>query len=258
MRRRKPHILLTNDDGIYAPGLAALKKALERMADVCVVAPDAEQSAVGHSVTLSHPLRVREVRLGRRLFGHAVDGAPADCVKLGILQILKKSPDLVVSGINLGANAGINVLYSGTVAAAIEGAMFGIPALAVSLEVRDAPDFAYAAQVAAKLARKMLEMPAGRGLLLNLNVPALPRRRIKGVRLTRQCKAVWRERYERRTDPRGRTYYWIVGELEPSEQDRETDVAVLGRGYCSITPLQFDLTDREAFEKLQSLALTDL
>ncbi|NOZ21090.1 MAG: 5'/3'-nucleotidase SurE [Planctomycetes bacterium] len=243
-------ILLTNDDGIHAPGLLALKNELSRTAEVDVVAPMAEQSAVGHSITLHRPLRVIEIERDGELVGYGVNGAPADCVKLALAELLDERPDVVVSGINLGANVGVNVLYSGTVAAAIEGAMFGIPSLAVSIEIEDRPQFDPAARIVGKLIRKMPLAELGDHVILNVNVPAIPPSRIKGVKVTRQSVRAPEEAFDRRTDPRGRYYYWITADFDGLAEEEGTDVNALRDGYVSITPLHFDMTRHTLLQKL--------
>jgi len=245
-------ILVTNDDGIYAPGLLALQQALVKVGRTIVVAPLLEQSAVGHGITLSHPLRVMEVERDGKLFGYGVTGLPADCVKLALREILDKPPDFVVSGINVGANVGINVLYSGTVAAAIEGSMFGIPSIAASVEMIDRPEFDTAAAVVRGLVAQLAALhPSKRAILLNVNVPSRKREDIKGIRVTRQSRSISHESYDRRTDPRGRRYYWITAEVSGPDEEG-TDVAALQKGYVSVTPLQYDLTDYELFTELKN------
>ena len=248
--RRTLHILLTNDDGIYAPGIAALHKALRRVGAVSVVAPAVEQSAVGHSITLAHPLRVIEAERRGKFFGYGVSGAPADCVKLAVLELLKRSVDLIVSGINLGSNAGVNALYSGTVAAAVEGVMLGIPGIAVSMDFCQRPKFGPAAEIARRLVKAVVRRGLRPDMLLNVNIPALPLRRIKGVRVTPQSRRMPPEGFERRTDPMGRHYYWIKpwGRYDGEE---DTDVCALRKGYVAITPLQYDLTSQTLLKELR-------
>jgi 5'-nucleotidase len=249
--RRRVHILLTNDDGIYAPGIAALHKALARLGKVSVVAPVAEQSAVGHTITLVHPLRVVEATRRGKFFGYGVSGAPADCVKLAVLELLKRPVDLVVSGINLGSNAGVNALYSGTVAAAVEGVMLGIPSVAVSMEFSERPDFGPPARIAQLLISRVMKGGLRRDMLLNVNVPALPLRRIKGIEVSPQSRYMPAEGFERRTDPMGDHYYWIKPWGRYGDSEAGTDVHVLKKGYVAITPLHYDLTNRSLLEELR-------
>jgi 5'-nucleotidase len=215
------------------------------------VAPDRERSAVGHAVTMTEPLRAwRETWPdGRDVF--VVDGTPADCVKIGVKALLERRPDAVVSGINLGGNAGVNVIYSGTVSAATEATILGIPAAAISLDTYADADFGPAARVAAWVVGKVLRDGLPPGVMLNVNVPALPVRSINGVRITRQSGAVLEDRYEERHDPRGRRYFWLAGErmVAPDPRD-DDDITALEEGYVSITPIHYDLTDDAARERL--------
>ncbi|MFW6108386.1 MAG: 5'/3'-nucleotidase SurE [bacterium] len=245
-------ILLTNDDGIHAPGLAALRDAVADLGETVVVAPDIERSGVAHSITLAHPLRIRKVYRDDTLFGYGVNGAPADCVKLGCDQILGDRPDLLLSGINLGPNAAINILYSGTVAGAIEGAVLGIPSVALSLAEVDEPNFPQAAAVARELIERLAPDALDPRTVLNVNIPGLPRTDIRGVRVTHQSRTGYDDYYDRRTDPWGRDYYWITGELQRHfEHEPDSDLRALRDGYVSITPLHFDLTDYEALPALR-------
>jgi len=249
-------ILVTNDDGIMAPGLMALRRALADLGQVAVVAPTVPQSAVGHSITLTDPIRAHRVDLGDGVVGQGVEGSPADCVKLAVLELLDEPPDLVASGVNLGANVGINVLYSGTVAAAVEGVFFGVPSFAVSIEDSDSPDFEGAARIARRLIDQWLARDAGRATLLNVNVPDLSRGTPKGVRVAGQSLKGWREGWERRSDPRGRTYYWMVGDPEREEEGADSDAAALAEGYVTVTPLRFDLTDHDRLDEVGGWGLT--
>jgi 5'-nucleotidase len=247
-------ILLTNDDGVYAPGLQALRVELLKLGDVTVVAPVGEQSAVGHSITLLTPLIVQEVLDGnQRPMGWAVEGRPADCVKLALMELLPEPPDIIVSGLNAGANAGINVLYSGTVAAAIEGAFFQRPSIAVSLEYsKPKPlDFPRAAELARKVIEQALEQTLAVNALLNINIPSLDRGPIRGVRVVPQNVAPYRERFDRRVDPRGRVYFWSGPDFGCPEPHPDTDVTALAEGYITVTPLQFNLTHAVMLEKLK-------
>jgi 5'-nucleotidase len=236
-------ILLTNDDGIYAPGLRALRAELQKIGDVTVVAPASEQSAVGHSITLLNPLLVQEVREEDDFIGYAVEGRPADCVKLGLVQLLKERPDVLVSGINAGSNAGINVLYSGTVAAAVEGAFFGVTSIAVSLSLPEATQYPYAARIARQVVEDILRRKPPAGELFNVNLPEL-KQAPRGVRVAEQGLAFYKEWYDERTDPRGRKYYWLLPDNLTPQGEADSDLAALAEGYVTVTPLQFDLTDR--------------
>ncbi|KHE93801.1 MAG: 5'/3'-nucleotidase SurE [Candidatus Scalindua rubra] len=246
-------IILTNDDGIYSPGILELKKAMAVLGSVTVVAPDVQQSGVGHSITFSHPLRVRNVYANGDFIGYGIDGSPADCVKLAVREILKQRSQLLVSGINIGANVGINVLYSGTVAAAIEGALLGIPSIAISLEMSEsAPDVSGAAETAKNIISLIMKKKLPRGTLLNVNIPNIAKDKIKGIKITKQFSGDFEEHYEKRTDPRGIAYYWLAGTGWPKEDVIGTDMHALKDGYISITPLRYDLTDNAFLTGLES------
>ena len=243
-------ILVSNDDGIDAPGLVALVEALNPVAEVSVMAPQTEQSASSHALTLQHPLRVRS--LGPRRW--SVNGTPTDCVLLALQEFLPEPPDLVISGINEGPNMGEDVIYSGTVAAAMEGAILGVPALAVSLASRQHLDFRLAATVTARIAARLLETPLHERFLININVP--PGDAIRGYRVTRLGTRVYHDVVIKNRDPRGREYYWIGGG-EPSWKDStESDFAAVSQGYVSLTPLLTDLTDVGRLRFLESLELS--
>jgi 5'-nucleotidase len=249
-------ILLTNDDGIYAPGLTAIYRELQSLGEVKVVAPESEQSAVGHAISLTTPLRVKEAALEGGGQGWAVSGTPADCVKIALAELLPEAPDLVVSGINLGPNVGINVLYSGTVSAATEASILGVKGVALSLNSYDpAADFATAAFLARQvLDRVMAWQPWSKnGVCLNVNLPALPRDQVRGLRMTRQDTAPLVEHFERRVDPRKHVYYWLAEINERRELDPETDYGALAAGYISITPIHHDLTHYPGLKDLRRL-----
>jgi len=251
-------ILLTNDDGIYAPGLWALYRELRDDFEVRIVAPEVEMSAVGHAITLASPLRVREIRRNGAFYGYGVSGTPADCVKIAVQEILDTPPDVVLSGINLGANVGVNVLYSGTVSAATEGAFFGIRSAAISLNTRKEPDFDFAACFSREIIGFMQRQGLRHGTALNVNIPALPPERIAGVSITRQGVGRFRERFERRVDPRGNVYYWLSGETPSEDEARDADTAALKRDMITITPISYDLTCREELERLKKSPLPSL
>lgn len=248
----RPLVLLTNDDGIYAGGILAAWQELRKIGQVEVVAPDAERSAVGHAITLLLPLRAKEVVRRSARFGYAVNGMPADCVKLAVKAILPRPPDLVVSGINLGANTGTNVIYSGTVSAATEARILGIPSIAVSLATFTNPDFTYAARFTRKLAQAVLSHGLPPKTLLNVNVPNLPETEIKGVAVTRQGESRVEEQFEKRTDPRQQSYYWLDGTFRLMETAEDADATMVSKGFVSITPIQYDLTAYQALDDLRS------
>ncbi len=245
-------ILLTNDDGIYAPGIAALKHNIQDLGHINVVAPDVEQSGVGHSITFSHPLRIREVHLHNEFIGYGVNGSPADCVKLAVYEVMKNRPDVVISGINMGSNVGIHILYSGTVAAAVEAAIMGFPSIAISFEISDKyADVQSAAKVARGVIESILKHKLIAGSLLNVNIPSLPPDQIKGIRITRQFAHDFKEAFEKRIDPAGKTYYWMIGTNKYIHHEEGTDISAVNEGYISITPLRYDLTDHSLYKKIE-------
>lgn len=251
-------LLLTNDDGIYAPGLQALYSELEPDFEIHVVAPDTEMSAVGHAISLTSPLRVQGVHKNGSFFGYGVKGTPADCVKIAVQEILKEPPDVILSGINLGANVGVNVLYSGTVSAATEGAFLGIKSAAISLNTRINPDFRFAARFSREIIRFMSENGLKDRTALNVNVPAVPAAQIREVAITRQGLSRFRERFERRVDPRGNVYYWLTGETPVEDRVPDADAIALKEGKITITPISFDLTCAEELERLRACPLPEL
>ena len=247
-------ILLTNDDGVYAPGLRAMRKELQKLGDVTVVAPAGEQSAVGHSITLLAPLITQEVVDENQLpMGYAIEGRPADCVKLALLELLKEPPDLIVSGLNSGSNAGINVLYSGTVAAAVEGAFFQRTSIAMSLVTNrpQPPNFPKAAEYARMVVEQIVRHPLSRGNLFNVNIPNLDRTTIKGIRVVPQNVAPYQETFDRRVDPRGRLYFWSGPDFGCPDPHPDTDESALREGFITVTPLHFNLTHAVMLEKMK-------
>ncbi len=246
-------ILVSNDDGILAPGIAALADALAQVAEIDVVAPMSGQSGAAHAITFMTPLITERISVGGRPFGWGVDGSPADCVKVGVHELCEARPDLVVSGINAGSNLGVDVIYSGTVAAAVEAAFIGIPSIAFSLEVGGGFDFAGAGRHAREIVLRAVELGISPGMVLNVNIPRLDRGEPRGVRVVPQSTAPWTDSYDRRTDPRGRTYFWL-GDAggRAAEDDPDTDLMALRAGYVTITPLQYDLTQYAQLEHLQS------
>lgn len=250
------HFLVTNDDGVQAPGLLALTQEMRKLGKVTVVAPDKNWSASGHVKTMNRPLRVKEVLLGDGTKAFASDGAPSDCVALSMLGLLGETIDFVVSGINPNANLGHDVTYSGTVTAAMEGTISNIPSIAISL---DAPefhtgplDYLAAAQVARVVTERVIENKMPGNVLLNVNVPYLPFDEIKGFRITRQGLRVYRDELVRREDPRGRPYYWIGGDAPTGVPEEGTDIGALSAGFVSITPISLDLTAYDCLEHFQS------
>ncbi len=250
------HILLTNDDGIYAEGIYALYAELKKVGQVTVVAPESERSSVGHGITLAHPIWYKKVRRKGKPFGYCISGTPADCVKFGTAVILKRKPDLVVSGINLGANDGCSVIYSGTVAGAREGAMLGIPSIALSLATFVNPDFSYAAKFGAKLAKLVYANKIPKGTLLSVNIPAVKASQIKGIKVTQQGMVPIHGTFSKRRDPNLRTYYWMSGKLPSMGKNLAIDTYALNSHYVTITPVQSDLTDYKFLSKLHEWPIT--
>jgi 5'-nucleotidase len=244
-------ILLCNDDGIHARGIAGLHRAISHLGDLHVVAPDTERSAAGHAITLTDPIKTISVEKNEQLFGTAVGGTPADCVKLALCLLHKNEmPDLVVSGINLGSNTGISVLYSGTVSAASEAVILGVPAIAISLCTYQNPQWETAEKVAAEIVAKVLKNPLPDGALLNVNVPNIPWSELKGMKAARMGRSRFVEKFTTHLDPRGNKYYWLDGELDLLDDSPDTDVRVVNDGYVALTPIHIDLTAHHAMEQV--------
>jgi 5'-nucleotidase len=242
-------ILVTNDDGVYSPGIQILAKRLRELDQVTIVAPDRERSAAGHSMTLHRPLLIEEIKESI----YSVNGTPTDCVNIAVKGLLKEEPKLVVSGINKGPNLGDDVTYSGTVAGAMEATLLGVPSIAVSLVAREEFRFAEAAEVAFRTAIKIFEQGLPKGTLLNINVPNLPLSEIPGTLITRLGKRIYHQMTVERVDPRGKKYYWIGGGEPDWEREEGTDFDAVGRNMVSITPLHLDFTDYSSFDKLRSM-----
>lgn len=251
-------ILITNDDGIYAEGIQVMSQKIFEMYnnrwDINIVAPNHEQSAVGHAITMHRPLRVQPARFmhNRDLKGWAVNGTPSDCVKLAVEALLPQRPDLVVSGINQGGNLGTDVLYSGTVSAAVEGIILGIPSIAVSLTNPEESDFQYAAEFTAHFLPLLLENPPPPGTILNINVPPGTREEIKGVQATKLSERRYRNAFQKRTDPRGKPYYWLAGSVIDNENDNGFDMGAIKNKYVSVTPIHFDITRYDLLDKVEN------
>lgn len=251
------YILVTNDDGYQSEGLVALRTALSTVGEVVVVAPDRNWSAAGHYRKLFDPLRAWEGALPDGSPALICDGTPADCVALAIMGLLPRKPDLVVSGVNLGANLGTDLLYSGTVAAAMEGIVFGVPGIAVSqLHKKDEPwDFRAAQEAVVRLVAKVAENGLPAGILLNVNVPARPPEELRGMRVARLGRRSYRDELVVRHDPRGRPYYWINGSDPEDQAEEGTDISAVAEGYVSITPAHMDLTSHRWLEELRGWGL---
>lgn len=250
-------IFLTNDDGIYAPGLAALERELQRLGDVCVVAPAVEQSGVGHSITFLSPLMAKEVFDGEKRRGWAVEGSPADCVKLGLAEFCPRRPDLLVSGVNGGLNLGVNVLYSGTVAGATEGALCGIPSVAISLEYDEHPRFDEAAQMGVRLIEQiLLQEDADSHRLYNINIPTAAIDGRAEVRVVPMASVPWAAEFDRRVDPKGRRYYWATGTPKITPGTEMNDLEAWQAGYVTLTPLRIDRTEQGMLARMRNWKLS--
>jgi 5'-nucleotidase len=237
---KRPLILVCNDDGIFSPGIRALAEVASEFGDVEIVAPDRQQSAVGHAITVTLPLRASSFQLDQKFHGQAISGTPADCIKLAHDQLLDRKPDLIVSGINHGSNAGINILYSGTVSAATEGTILGYPSIAVSCtDFDEEADLNGAQEAARRVIRMVLNHGLPRGVTLNLNAPA---GELQGIKWARQADSRYVEEFEGRVDPHNRPYYWITGTLQLLDEGEDLDINVLKKGYASLTPIQYDMT----------------
>jgi 5'-nucleotidase len=245
-------ILVTNDDGIHAPGLLVLVQELRRLGEVYAVAPDRPRSATGHSITLHKPLRAAQVALGDGSLAWASNGTPSDCVVLGISDLLGCTPDMVISGINPGANLGEDLTYSGTVSAAMEATILNVPSFAISVAGEDVVDFRAAAEFAVRLAKGIADHGLPPYTFLNVNVPDLPQDSIKGMAITRQARRKYKGRLEKRIDPRGQVYYWLGGELLNEGTLAGTDVEAIEQHCISITPVHLDLTQHEFLEEMKS------
>jgi len=251
MKKEHPIILVTNDDGITAPGIRALVNAVRGLGEIIVVAPDAPQSGMGHAITIGQPLRLNRVDLFEGVESWQCSGTPVDCVKLARDKVLHRRPDICVSGINHGANHAINILYSGTMSAAMEAAIEGVPSAGFSLmDFAFDADFSIASEVARIIALKLLGGHLPSHSLFNVNIPKISKEKFKGLRLCRQANARWEEEFDHRVDPRGKDYYWMVGAFANKDHGGGTDVDALEAGYASIVPVRFDLTDTHLKDKL--------
>lgn len=254
MTKKRPLILVTNDDGISAPGIRTLMDVMLTLGDVVVVAPDSPQSAMGHAITINNTLHIEKIELHNpKIVAYSCSGTPVDCVKMAVHEILKRKPDLCVSGINHGSNSSINVIYSGTMSAAVEAGIEGIPAIGFSLlDYHWSADFEHAKTYIQKIAEQVLENGLPDGVILNVNIPKKADSKIKGIKVCRQAKAFWQERFDKRTNPQGKEYYWLTGEFVNQDQGEDTDEWALSQGFISLVPVQFDLTAHHAIQKLNS------
>lgn len=251
---KKPLILVTNDDGITAPGIRKLIEIMNEIGDVIVVAPDSPQSGKGHAITINSTLMVEEIKMSGEQRDFACSGTPVDCVKLALDKILPRRPDLVVSGINHGSNSSINVIYSGTMSAAVEAGVEGLPAIGFSLlDYSFEADFDQARDFIKQIVLKTLANPMPEGIVLNVNIPKLKKEEIKGIRICRQAKAKWEENFDERTNPQGKKYYWLTGYFNNMDSGDDADETALMEGYISIVPVKFDLTGYEYINQLKDI-----
>ncbi len=246
-------ILLCNDDGIYAEGIERLYHAVRHLGEIAVVAPEAERSAVGHAITIASPIKSRRIERSSSFSGYAVSGTPADCVKLAIGNLMPEPPDLVLSGINHGANAGISILYSGTVSGATEGAICGVPSVALSMATFDRPLWETGARVATQVVEMLQRNRLPPATVLNVNIPNRPFKELLGYAVVPMGPSRWVEEFDERIDPRGNTYYWIDGKLQLSDgAPHQNDVTLVDEGYVTITPITFDLTAHTHIEPIRA------
>ena len=253
----KPRILITNDDGIYSEGIYALWQAMNELGHTVVVAPNNEQSAKSHAITINNPIRVQEIKRKNGFKGYAVSGTPADCVKIAIKSLMNNKPDILISGINQGANLGTNLIYSGTVSAAAEGAMLGISSIAVSLASFKANDYKSARKVAIDIVKHAMKNNLPKGTLLNVNVPYCDENMINGFRITRQGNQNFLDEFEERSDPRQESYYWIKGKVVDEDISMDFDGKALSENYVSITPVHYRLTNESYLEELKQQFLDE-
>jgi 5'-nucleotidase len=257
--KKKPLILITNDDGITAPGIRALIDVMKDLGDIIVVAPDSPQSGTGHAITINNTLYINKVSAAGAPFEeYSCSGTPVDCVKLAVNEILKQKPDLCVSGVNHGSNSSINVIYSGTMSAAVEAGIEGIPAIGFSLMDQDwAADFEAVKPFIRIISEQVLNSSLPEGVVLNVNFPKLQEKDIKGMKICRQAKAIWMEKFDKRQTPQGKDYYWLTGEFVNQDAGEDTDEWALEHGYVSVVPVQFDLTAHHAIQQLNTWKLNE-
>ena len=253
---KRPLILVTNDDGITAPGLRTLVSIMHNIGDVVVVAPDSPQSGMGHAITVNATLYLEQINIDGQQPEYSCSGTPADCVKLAVREILNKKPDICVSGINHGSNSSINVIYSGTMSAALEAGIEGIPAIGFSLlDYNWNSNFEHCKSYVETITRQVLEHGLPDGVVLNVNLPNLDKKDIKGIKVCRQARANWVEEFDKRTNPMGRDYYWLAGKFVNMDNGEDTDEWALANGYVSIVPVQFDLTAHHTIQQLNTWTL---
>ncbi len=258
MNSKKPLILVTNDDGINAPGIRFLIDIMNDFGDVVVVAPDSPQSGMGHAITINNTLYCEPIVINKNepQSEYSCSGTPADCVKIAVNEILKRKPDLCVSGINHGSNSSINVIYSGTMSAAVEAGTQGIPAIGFSLlDYSLDADFTHSREFIKRITLECLNNGVPKGVVLNVNIPKISNTKLKGIKICRQANGVWEEKFDKRTNPLGREYYWLSGKFVNNDQGEDTDEWALENGYVSITPTQYDLTAHQAIKNISNWKL---
>ena len=258
MNSKKPLILVTNDDGINAPGIRFLIDIMNDFGDVVVVAPDSPQSGMGHAITINNTLYCEPIVINKNepQSEYSCSGTPADCVKIAVNEILKRKPDLCVSGINHGSNSSINVIYSGTMSAAVEAGTQGIPAIGFSLlDYSLDADFTHSREFVKRITLECLDNGVPKGVVLNVNIPKISNTKLKGIKICRQANGVWEEKFDKRTNPLGREYYWLSGKFVNNDQGEDTDEWALENGYVSITPTQYDLTAHQAIKNISNWKL---
>jgi len=255
--KKRPLILVTNDDGITAPGIRTLIDVMSKIGEVVVVAPDKPQSATGHAITINNTLYLNRISAeNAEILEYSCSGTPVDCVKFAVNEVLKQKPDLCVSGINHGSNSSINVIYSGTMSAAVEAGIEGIPAIGFSLSDYDwNADFEPTKTFIRKIALEVLQNGLPNGVILNVNFPKLTEKELKGIKICRQAKAIWTEKFDKRVTPQGKDYYWLTGEFINLDKGEDTDEWALENGFVSVVPVQFDLTAHHAIQELNTWKL---
>ena len=253
----KNQILITNDDGIFSPGIYALWEAMQEIGETIVVAPESEQSSVSNAITILDPVRAKLIKRTGGFKGYAISGTPADCTKIAIKSLMEKPPDIIISGINRGANLGKNIIYSGTIAAATEGAMLGIPSIAISLNSFRNDEFQGSKDASREVVRFVKNNTLPVGTLLNVNVPYCKPEEIKGIRVTRQGQQYYQDEYLNRKDPMGRDYYWIKGKIIDQDKEVCSDSKAVNDGYISITPIHFQMTNESYFTKMEEIFIRE-
>lgn len=256
MDKKRPLIFVTNDDGVSSKGIRSLFESVKEFGDVVIIAPDSPQSGTGHGITIHDPLRLDRLDLFEGTEAYSCSGTPVDCVKLGVYEIMHRKPDLLVSGINHGANTSTNVLYSGTMSAAVEGSMEGIPSIGFSLDSFNADaDFTLSMEVVKRVVSAVLEKGMQKGVCLNVNIPDIAKEEHQGIKVCKQAHAYWADRFDKREDQFGKPYYWLTGDFIDADQSEDTDLFWIPKGYTTVVPTQFDMTAHGALNELKNWTL---